>query len=149
MAEKIHFRQADVPQGCFCHPPFTGVSFLHHTLVKPSYQFSTPARVLQLVKHAINRHLYVILSFLYPLYPNLKKKYIGSHTIPLDTISRSSSRFFTLSQKNSCSFRQEVHYFKSKYLRLFPACRGWLFFLFDYRHVEQNAHWRTLVVTQQ
>lgn len=152
MAEKIHFQQVGLLKGCSYPTFFNPVSFIQYISVEPTDQFSFPAPTAahfpHLIKHAILLYLFGIITFLNLLRPNLKKKYIDFHTIPLDSI-RNCSRVFSLSQIKFPVFFPEIK-LSIKHLSEFTSrLSGLVFFLFDYMHVEKNAHWRTIVVTQQ
>ena len=131
MAEKIHSQQPAQLKGCFYFPsPKSRLQFVHPNKVAPLDQ--SPFYFLE-------RH-------------TLWAREIAPIPFPRHKDTALSTRSNTVTRKSALVSSKS-------YLSLFTRAQGLLhtlhtisslvFFLFDTTQVEQNAHWRTIVVTQQ
>jgi len=128
MAEKIHYQQPAQLKGCFYFPfPNFSLHFAQPKKVAPSYQSSF-----------LSSKKYI------PLAPeNSPLAYtplVDTKTTPRSGVATTKSALVSL--KSCFSLFTRV-------LGLLHTISSLVFFLFDTTHVEQNAHWRTIVVTQQ
>ena len=150
MAEKIHFQQAGLLKGC--PSPLIHVFYIQRNSVEPSDQFRLPALISALFfhhkKHPAPSYLYEILSFLLLFYSYLKKKNIGLSTIPLDS-TQYHFRFFGLSQILFPVYPKGINLPIKHLFEFTSRLSGLVFSSSTTLTSNQNAHWRTIVVTQQ
>lgn len=128
MAEKIHYLQPAQLKGCFYLPLlYSDLPFVRSNKVIPSYQSSFLSS---------NTHT------LAPEKPSLTPLFLGQKTIhPI--------RFSVVTRKKTLVPLKSHSSLFTQAAGLLHFLGSLVFFLFDTMHVEQNAHWRTIVVTQQ